>query len=77
MPTITLNSGKITAFKGDALICGSETDLTATTNKNVKELLEKAGKGLEAELLAIGFCSLGNSIIVQGHDLKVKHGLIK
>src|SRR3989344_4025058 len=70
---IQLATGKLTDFRGDAIICGSVTDLTATTNKNVKELLEMAGKGLEAELLAIGYCALGNSIITRGHDLKIKH----
>ncbi|MDO8573291.1 MAG: macro domain-containing protein [Candidatus Daviesbacteria bacterium] len=73
MPTITLATGQLTDFKGDSLICGSVTDLTATTNKNAKELLEKAGKGLEAELLAIGYCALGNAVITKGHDIKVKH----
>lgn len=73
MPTITLNSGKITAFRGDCLVCGSETDLTSTANKNVKEILELGGKDLEAELLAIGYCALGNAVITKGHDLKTKH----
>lgn len=73
MPTITLASGKLTDFKGDCIVCGTVTDLTATTNKNIKELLEMAGKDLETELLALGYCALGNALITKGHGLKVKH----
>lgn len=73
MPTINLSSGKLTDFKGDGLIIGSETDLTSTSNKTVKELLELGGKSLEAELLAVGYSSLGNAVITKGHELKVKN----
>lgn len=73
IPTITLCSGKITDFKGDTLICGSETDLTNRSGNTVKDIFEQAGKELETELLAIGYCALGNAIITRGYNLKVKH----
>lgn len=73
MPTITLSSGKLTDFRGDCIVSSAETDLTSNSNKNVKELLGIGGKGLEAELLAVGFSSLGNAVITKAHDLKVRH----
>lgn len=74
MPKISLQSGEIANFQGDAIICPSDVDLTdKKANKWVYSILYKAGQDLTKELSAIGYCETGNAVITKGYNLKVKH----
>lgn len=75
MPQITLQSGLITDFGGDAIICPSDIDLAfRKANKWTQEIYENSGfKELSKELAAIGSCEIGNAVITKGYNLRTKH----
>ena len=74
MPDITLKTDKIVNFKGDAILCPCDIDLThAKSGTTLKPIFETAGKDLLKELSSVGKCEIGNAIITKGYDLKVKH----
>ncbi len=74
MPDITLKTDKITNFKGGAILCPCDIDLTySKPGTALKPIFQTAGKDLLKELSATGYCEIGNAIITQGYELKVKH----
>lgn len=74
MPEIKLQNGEIAGFKGDAIICPSDVNLTdKESNKWIDSILDKAGSDLTKELSAIGYAEIGNAVITKAYDLKVKH----
>lgn len=73
MPTITIATGEITSFGGDAIVVPCDSDLTYKKSGTVQKILDQGGSDLIRELTAIGYCELGNTVIVKGHDLKVKN----
>lgn len=70
---IQIESDNITDFEGDAIICPCDCDLTYKKTGIVQNLLDQGGSDLIRELTSIGYCELGNAIIVKGHDLKTKN----
>ena len=73
MPKISLSTGNIAGFKGDALVCPTDSEITYRKTGVSKAVFDKAGEGLLKEASAVGFCNLGNTVIAQGYDLDVKH----
>jgi len=74
MSDITLKTGKIVNFVGDAILCPCDLDLTYSKPGTVlKPIFQNAGKDLLKELSVIGYCEIGNAVITNGYDLKVKH----
>jgi len=74
MLKITLETGDMTNFSGDAIIVPSDVELSySKTTLNIKRILQKAGGGLLEELAAIGYAEVGNAVITNGYKLKVKH----
>ncbi|MDO8618347.1 MAG: macro domain-containing protein [Candidatus Daviesbacteria bacterium] len=70
---IRIQTNDITNFSGDLLIIPCNSDLTSKRIGIVQKILEKGGKDLLRELIAIGYCEVGNAVIVQGYELKAKH----
>ncbi len=82
-----IKTDNLANFDGDIMIIPCDTELTYSKsippNPNyplfkhesnkvlVKVILERAGKDLVKELSAIGYCEIGNSVSVQGYNLKV------
>lgn len=74
MPKITLQTGDISKFTGNAIIVPSDIELTNThTNRMVEKILEKGGPDLIREASAIGYCEIGNAVITKGYLLNVQH----
>lgn len=70
---IQIRSEDITSFAGDVAIIPCDSDLTYKKSGIVQRILDQAGSDLVRELTAIGYCELGNAVIVKGHGLKVKN----
>lgn len=74
MPKVSLNSGRIDEFIGDAIICPCDFELTyKRANDFVRSILDTGGKKLMDEVSIIGSCNIGNAVITQGYDLKVRN----
>lgn len=74
MPKITLETGDITSYSGDAIICPSDVELTHKgEHRTIRRIFEKAGPDLLKELAVIGRCEVGNAVITKGYSLKVTH----
>lgn len=74
MPKITLETGDITGYSGDAIICPSDVELTHKgDNRTIRRIFEKAGPDLLKELAVIGHCEVGNAVITKGYNLNVTH----
>ena len=74
MPKITLQTGDISRFSGDAIVVHSDIELTNThTNRSIEKILEKGGPDLIREASAIGYCEIGNVVRTNGYNLKVQH----
>lgn len=69
---IQISTGDITDFKGEAIIIPCSSDLTSKRIGIVPRILEKGGNDLIRELTAIGYCEVGNAVIVQGYELKTR-----
>lgn len=70
---IQISTKDITFFDGDCLICPCDSELTSKRIGIIPKILEKGGKDLLRELAAVGYCEVGNAVIVQGYELKVKN----
>lgn len=70
---IQIESGNIIDFEGDVIICPCDSDLTYKKSGTVQKILNQGGSDLVRELTAIGYCELGNAVIVKGHGLRVKN----
>ncbi len=73
MPKISLSTGNIAEFKGNALVCPTDLEITYSKTGISKAVFDKAGEGLLREASAVGFGNLGNAVIVRGYELAVKH----
>ena len=73
MPKLTLCTGNITNFTGDALICPCDCALTNHYTSIAKLVLHKGGNDLVQGVTAIGFGEIGNALIVKGYKLGVKY----
>lgn len=74
MPKITLQTGDISKFSGDALVLPCDAELGfKRANTTVQRVFERAGPALLKEILTIEFCEIGHVIQTNAYDLGVKH----
>lgn len=74
MVKITLQTGDISRFSGDALVLPCDTELAfKRVNTTVQKVFERAGPELLKEVLAISYCEIGSVIRTNGYNLGVKH----
>lgn len=74
MPKITLQTGDISSFSGDAIIVPSDVAITnKRANRTVEKILEKGGSDLLSEASVIGYCEIGNAVRTKGYDLDIQH----
>lgn len=74
MPKVTLSSGRIDEFVGDAIICPCDFELTyKRANNFVRKILDIGGKKLMDEISVIGSCNIGHAVATKGYNLNVKN----
>lgn len=70
---IQISTGDITDFGGDVIVVPCSSELTYKKLGIVQKILDKGGQNLVREITAIGYCEIGNTVIVKGHDLPAKN----